>query len=223
MSTPSPLTETDRELAWAYALEALEGEELVEVERRVAEEPAFAREVEAARQSTFLLAASAAPVEPSDDAKARFEAALAYNGPFAPLADALARLADLSRGAMEKLLEHIPDLSRWEDGPGEGVRIFHLDGGPITAGAVVGFVKIPAGGFFPEHTHTGDETVVIMQGTLIDTFDGSRAHVGDRVVRKSGSTHVVHAGDDEDLIFLVVVYNGVYVGDDFIGPNDPRL
>lgn len=225
MSTPSnpALTEADRELAWAYALDALEGQELADAEARIATDAVFALEVKTARDSAFLLAASAPPVEPSDAAKARLDAALAYGGPFAPLTDALARLADLGRGAMEKLLQAIPDVSQWEAGPGEGIRIFHLDGGPATAGAVVGFVKIPAGGFFPEHTHSGEETVIVMQGTLIDSFDGSRAQAGDRVVRTHGSTHVVHAGDDEDLIFLVVVFNGVYVGEDFIGPNDPRL
>ena len=221
MSTP--LTDADRELAWAFALEALDEQERQDAEQRMAADAAFAAEVDAARADAALIALGAAPVAPSEAAAARLEAELAYEGPFASLVSSLARLADLGREKMESLVEGVAQAAGWEDGPGDGIRIFHLDGGPATAGAVVGFVKIPAGGHFPEHTHGGRETVIIMQGTLIDSLDGSSAGPGDVVVREAGSTHTTSAGPDEDCIYLVVVFEGVTVGGQFIGPGDPEL
>jgi RNA polymerase sigma-70 factor (ECF subfamily) len=219
----TPLADADRELAWAYALDALDDAEHQAAEARLASDEAFAAEVEAARADAALLAFSADPVTPSAAARERLAAELAYDGPFASLVSSLARLADLGRETMQTLVQGIAEAAGWEDGPGEGIRIFHLDGGPATAGAVVGFVKIPAGGFFPEHTHGGRETVIVMQGRLIDSLDGSRAGPGDVVVREAGSTHTTSAGDEEDCIYLVVVFEGVTVGDQFIGPGDPQL
>lgn len=216
------LSDADRELAWALALDALTGDEHDQAEARLETDAAFAAEVDAARADAAVLALGADLVEPSADAKARFEQELAYDGPFASLVSSLARLADLGREKMEALVRGVADVAGWEDGPGDGVRIFHLAGGPATAGAVVGFVKIPAGGHFPEHTHGGHETVIIMQGTLLDSLDGSRAGPGDVVVREAGTTHTTTA-DDQDCIYLVVVFEGVQVGDEFIGPDDPAL
>ncbi len=221
MSTP--LTDADRELAWAYALDALDDEERAAAMTRMTHDVAFAAEVDAARDDVALIAMTSPPLAPSNAAQARFDEELAYEGPFATLVSSLARLADLGRKKMEALVAGVADAAGWEEGPGDGIRIFHVDGGPATAGAVVGFVKIPAGGHFPEHTHSGRETVLIMQGTLIDSLDGTAAGPGDVVVREAGSTHTTSAGDDEDCIYLVVVFEGVTVGGQFIGPGDPEL
>ena len=221
MSTP--LSDADRELAWAYALGALDDAERDDAQARVATSAAFAAEVEAAQVDLELIALTATPVDPSEAARARFTQELAYDGPFASLVSSLARLADVGRDKMQELARAVADSAGWEDGPGKGVRIFHLEGGPATAGAVVGFVKVPAGGEFPEHTHSGEEKVLIMQGTLFDSFDGSVAVPGDIVVRPAESTHTTTAGDAEDCIYLVVVFDGVTVDGEHLGPGDPRL
>ncbi len=179
-------------------------------------------EVDAFSAELVAFAELAGEVAPSATARERVTEALARPGRWFSFVGALARLADIADGAMQSLVAALDDLSRWEPGPADGITIFHVDGGPTTAGAVVGFVKIPAGGSFPEHTHQGRETVLIIQGTQRDS-DGSTATVGDVVVREPHSTHTIFAGPDEDLIFLVVVHGGVMVGDDLIGPDDPRI
>lgn len=218
---PPPIDDV-AERAWLFAVGALAPDEEAAAREELARSPAFAAQVRAAEEELVLVGLSAEPVAPSTGARARLQAALADESPFAPLVSALARFVDLAEAHMRELVGALGDLARWEPGPGEGVQIFHLDGGPATAGAVVGFVRIPAGAVFPEHTHVGRERVLVMQGTLLDE-DGSAARPGDVVEQPAGSTHFVRASDDEDVLLLVVVDGGVDVDGERIGPGDPRL
>ena len=68
MSTP--LSDADRELAWAYALGALDDAERDDAQARVATSAAFAAEVEAAQVDLELIALTATPVDPSEAARA---------------------------------------------------------------------------------------------------------------------------------------------------------
>jgi predicted ChrR family anti-sigma factor len=169
-------------------------------------------------------ALAAEPVAPSSAARARFDAAIADAGAFAPLVSALARMADLADDAMRKLVGTLDDAAAWVVGPADGIHVVHVDGGPRTAGCIVGFVRIAKGTAFPHHAHLGHEAVMILQGELHDDADGSVARAGDLVEREAGTAHAVRAGDDLDVIYLVNVQEGIELeGGDVIGPADPRI
>jgi anti-sigma factor ChrR (cupin superfamily) len=205
-----------------YVLGELSPEKMAAFEEHVAQCATCQMEVDAAGEEMAAFAYLAEPVLPSQGARQKLLDAIEHESPYANLVSALASLGDLSLGAMRDYVDTLTDSSAWLPGPADGITIVHVDGGPKTQGAVVGFVKIKAGGEFPEHTHCGEETVIVLQGTLIDS-DGSKTLSGEVNVMATESTHTVFAGPDEDVIYFVVVFEGVDVGDDHIGPDDTRI
>ena len=209
--------------AWAYILEALPPEQMHAIKSESAENPSVRRALDEACADLALLSEQSVPrVEPSDAAKAAFADALAFESPFASMLQGLSRLADLPAKAMKALLTQIEDLSQWEPGPCEGVTIFHVDGGPQTQGAVVGFVKIPPGCAFDEHHHEGAETSYMLQGTLTCSL-GHVVSAGEVLFREAGTTHTIFNHGDDEVIFFVVVHHGVTLNGMLIGPGDPAL
>ena len=96
-----------------------------------------------------------------------------------------------------------------------------LPGGPACAAADVGFVRVAAGTTFPLHRHLGDEHVLVLQGTYVDS-DGSHYRPGDLAFKPEGSSHEFTAGPDQDLIY-VTVFHGVEVpGIDLTGVFPPH-
>jgi predicted ChrR family anti-sigma factor len=215
------MTHLDNDLT-EFVLGQMEPEAQTQAEAHVAGCADCQKRVDAATEELAALALLAEPEAPSPAARDRLMEAIAFENPFAPLVSALARLGDLAEEAMRSYVKSLVDPASWLPGPAEGISIVHVDGGPSTAGAVVGFVRIAAGGEFPEHTHCGLETVIVVQGKLIDS-GGGEAMPGDVVTMPADSTHTVYAGPDEDVIYFVVVFEGVNVGDDFIGPSDTRI
>jgi len=105
--------------------------------------------------------------------------------------------------------------------PGPNVSLVHLLGGPATAGADVGFVRVDAGTTFPPHRHLGEEHVLVLQGSYQDS-DGSSARAGDLVHMPAGSAHTFTAGPDTDLIYAVVVHGVEIEGIDPEAIRPPR-
>jgi putative transcriptional regulator len=162
------------------------------------------------------------PVAPSSGLKASILRDLTPAGRFRCFVDKTAELIDVASERARELLAGIDDAARWEPGPVPAVSLFHIDGGPKTADAIVGFVKIEPGEAFPEHAHHGTETVYVLQGGLQDS-GGEQFRPGDVCVMEEGTEHHLVAEDGPPLIFLVVVETGVSIGDHFIGPDDPDL
>lgn len=121
----------------------------------------------------------------------------------APFADRVARLADVAIDRARALLAEIAEAARWEM-MAPGIELMHLVGGPATAHADVGFVRVAAGRRFPRHTHLGPETVLVLTGGYRDE-DGRVVRAGETVSAPGGTDHYFTAVEGEPLLYLVVV------------------
>jgi anti-sigma factor ChrR (cupin superfamily) len=206
-----------------FVLGDLPAAELAELESHVAGCAACAAEVAEAGEDLASLAVTTEPVAPSGDVLARLDGSLSsFADRFAHMLDRVSELADMAQEKMRELLTTLDEATTWLPGPGDGISVAHVDGGPATAGAICGYVRIAAGDSFPVHKHLGHEKVLVVQGGFRDT-DGSEHHTGDLVERAAGTSHGLTALDGPDLIYLVVVVDGVDIDDDVIGPDDPRI
>lgn len=124
---------------------------------------------------------------------------------YAPFLHRLAALTGLSAAEARAILRRISDP--WEQSPWAGCELIHLQGGPATAGADTGLVRLQPGCRFPLHRHPA-EHVLILQGALQEAADGA----GGGAIRKAGDqfslsgAHTFTALPGEPLIYAVVVY-----------------
>jgi hypothetical protein len=127
---------------------------------------------------------------------------------FAPFFDELGRLFDLGVDAVMRVLDRAADESQWEPGPHPSIRIFHLAGGPLTAGADTGFVSMPAGFEFPLHRHSAAERVLILEGGYKDA-DGRVYRAGDVHEMAADTEHAFSALPDGPLVFALVLHGPI--------------
>lgn len=210
--------------AFELVLGVLPDDEAVELSAHVEGCEACAAEVaRAADEAAMLAVAEAPPLAPSPEVKARLDRSLAsFTERLAEYLEPLAKMADLARDAMADILRGMDDAATWLPGPGPGLTVAHVPNGPATANAISGFVRIPAGGSFPTHTHQGKEVVLVVQGSYEDS-DGRVYKTGDVSVREPGTTHSLTALPGPDLIYLAVVDEGIDIDGDFIDSEDERF
>lgn len=105
----------------------------------------------------------------------------------------------LERALSLRLLEKIERGDAWLPGPADGIEVFPVRT-PIE-GALTLVVRAKPGAVFPRHAHTGDEWTLLMQGGL--ESDGLAYWRGDRLVKRTGSTHEPVALQGPDCICAV--------------------
>lgn len=135
----------------------------------------------------------------------------------------VARLLDVDEGRARELLDGIDRSESWVAGPLPDVSLYHLEGGPQVADAITGFVRLPQNAIFPEHRHLGDEAVLVVQGSFVDGVSGAIHRPGDVVHMPAGSAHDFRARPGPALVYLVVVRDGVQIGDVIMRADDPRM
>lgn len=133
----------------------------------------------------------------------------------------LAEAMKLPLDAAERLLATVDEDDGWEDSGLPGVRLLHFEGGPGTEDAITGFVRIEVGGTFPHHEHVGQETVIVLQGTCVDSH-GTTYQRGQRIDQAPGTAHAITVTSDIPLLYLAVVQVGLRMDGEFLGPDDPR-
>lgn len=144
-------------------------------------------------------------------------------GRFDRFARVVAELLDVSEARATELLDGIAREDVWVGSPIPDVRLYHLEGGPKVAGAITGFVRMPQGAVFPEHKHLGDEAVLVVQGSFEDGVSGRVYRAGDVVRMGAGSSHDFRARPGPALVYLVVLAEGLQIGDAVFGPDDPAM
>lgn len=170
-------------------------------------------EAEEAYHLTMSAGAAATPPPPA--LRERLVASVAATNRFARFVDRVAELIQLSKDRAASLLAAIDDTTSWEDAPWAGVRLFHLPHDPQLADAVVGFVRMPGGTRFPHHRHLGEETTLVLQGTVRDE-SGAINRPGDEIPNTEDTAHWFEALPGPDYIYLVVVKTGVDFGDGLV-------
>jgi len=143
--------------------------------------------------------------------RARLLDAVASGGRLWRFDEKVAALLDITREAARQLLDLLDTTAIWEH-PMPGVSIYWVTGGPRVEGALCGFLRISPGMRFPEHEHLGDETVLVLQGGMLDPDTGTVVRPGEYDQRKIGTSHVVAVPEGGvDLLMLAVVFDGLSV------------
>lgn len=169
---------------------------------------------EEAERVVAALALGVAPVAPPAEGLDRLLAAVANS--WVQMLDAFARLVDLPRDHAERLLNRAERGLDWGPGPLPGMGLVHLAGGPATAGADVGIVRLPPDFAFPPHSHLGPESVLILEGDYVDSA-GYVLAGGQEESREPGTPHAFRAGP-KGVVFAVVLREGIEVPDPHGGP-----
>ncbi len=169
------------------------------------------------------LSVSMTGVRPSANLRARILEAATGEGRFERFAAAAAELLDLPVAGAQQLLDRLGDASNWSPGLIPSMTLYHVQGGPRVKGAVTGFVRITSGSGFPDHEHLGDEEVLIIQGSCVDSTDGKVFAPGDRVAMARGSIHSFEVRPGPDFVYLAVVFRGIRLGEQELLADDPRL
>ena len=203
-------------------LEAFTPAEQAAVSEHVRSCARCSREYNAAADALAAVALEVPPVAPPPELKERVLGTAARVGRFDRFAEEAARIADLGVDEMRALLARIDDAASWTKTPFDGMDVFHLDGGPKTANAIVGFIRIAPNTSFPEHGHEGDETVLVMQGACQED-NGRISRRGEIMPMGPGSSHSLLALPGPPFIFLAVAQKGITLDGEHVGPGDPRL
>ncbi|MCC6523859.1 MAG: cupin domain-containing protein [Polyangiaceae bacterium] len=185
----------------------------------------FLREtMEAGMQPNELgaIAASLPPLSPSRGLRGRLMQSTA-SGRLARFAVRVAALLDLGAAEAAALLDAVDRPSSWGPGPGPGIALFHVAGGPAVRGAIAGFVRIERGQAFPSHRHLGPEAVLVVQGAFRDEASGAVVRAGDVARMPAGSEHALAVVPGPALVYLAVVADGVDIGGLVLRPDDGRL
>lgn len=179
-------------------------------------------EDDAALEPLSKIAQEVPRVAPSTALRDRILASTEKSHRFDDLEARVAELLDVTPAAAGALLRGIDGPpGAWDGGPRSGVALLHLDGGPSVKDAVTGFVRVEVGAEFPEHSHVGDEVVLVLQGAFEDS-DGTVFRAGDEAWMPAGSTHRFRSLGPARLVGLAIVHGGVIVDGQTIGPGDPR-
>lgn len=171
---------------------------------------AFLAEVRALDDALDVLEDVPGELTPPPGLRDAILAAASPVGRFERFADRLAAMLDVTRERAVSLLDAIPDLP-WQPAHLPGSATCWVDGGPATDGAIRGFVRYPAATPFPEHRHLGRETVLFLSGGATMS-DGAECRPGDVHVMPAGSRHSFETHPGPDLLYFVVVFDGVDMG-----------
>jgi quercetin dioxygenase-like cupin family protein len=151
---------------------------------------------------------------PDNETRSRLLATVGQGGRLHRFSAEVARLLDITEARARELLDGVDDKQSWEASALTGVTLFHVQGGPKTEGAITGFVRVETDGCFPMHTHSGPETVLIVQGRCRDSRDGAILRPGDiGTISPDEGAHEVLALPGPPLVYLAVVFTGIAVGD----------
>ncbi len=171
-------------------------------------EGAVAREFE---RVTLAMALALPPETPAPASRGRLLVS-ATAGPmrYAPFFDRLARMFDLGRDAVVRVLERAASESEWEPGPHPSLRVLHFPGGPSVAKADTGLVRMPADFAWPLHRHGGIERVLILEGAYTEV--GGRVYrAGDIHEMGPGSEHAFTVAPGAPLLFAIVLFGGFHI------------
>lgn len=209
----------DHTLLSAYALGDLNEDEALEVERALRAQPELAAALRQIQDDlTGWAADTLDAVAPPPSARDRLLRALpappddadtvAQGRPVFAHLDAAAALIGISLERAEQALEPVLDVRQWMP-MGPGVRIKHLFG--IHDKAYVSLMHIEPGHVFPEHTHLGDEHILVLEGGFVDS-NGRTVWAGERLDNTPGSHHHLTGVEGRPCIALVVLYKGFVTG-----------
>ncbi len=186
----------------------------------------FLREVAesgvSAEDAMDALASSLEPAPVPDALRARILASTRTEGRFASFAAQVAEIVDVAVDTAKELLLGIDEDESWGPAAVPAMKLYNFEGGPAVANAIAGFVRMPVGSVFPHHSHIGEETLLVLQGSFRES-NGDVVGPGEVKVSGTDVEHSFEVLEGPELIYLVVVHDGIRIGDETFGPDDPRM
>ena len=143
-------------------------------------------------------------------------------GPYDHHVGQVAQMLGVDRQTAQTMVDGIADPAKWEKGLFPGVIQYHLESA-AELDAITGFVRIEAGTHFPDHEHLGAEHVLVLEGSAVDTESGRTFRAGDLIQMGPHTHHGFTVSDEGSLLYLVVIFGGLRIGDLELRPGDPRI
>lgn len=151
-------------------------------------------------------------VTPPTSLRSQLLADISKIAPYSLYHDKMAEILLGSKDALQSELAAMPHPKTWVDGPIPRCRLFPCVANAAPRDAIRTLVLMESGSHFPEHEHLGDETVLILQGSLLQD-DGKVSRPGEILHMAKGTSHAFDVPEGLDLIYLAVVDQGIQIGD----------
>jgi len=211
-----------RELLPLYALGILEADEQSAVERAVAGDAALAAELTSYQRATEAITdaigTAVQPVAPPREVKQRLLASVG-GGRFEAFSDRMARMFEVTLDRARELLGLIERPASWVPQVVPEISFVDFVGGPATANADCGFVRLAPGAVFPPHRHLGEEVTMILSGRVHDPVNDRTIGPGEDYIRPAGTTHYLMCIGDEDCIYASRANDGIEIGGARVHPT----
>lgn len=124
---------------------------------------------------------------------------------YAPFTRALSQLYDLPREQVRALLARAADPRAWKQSGLPGIKKLGVDAGEACRGAQTYLVTFAARVTFPEHTHDGLETVLLLAGSYSE-HGGKVYGTGDIHLMEPGTAHSFTIAKDEDCVAATLLH-----------------
>jgi len=141
--------------------------------------------------AALVSVAASDAAEPPSALRARLLASRARPGRYGVFVDRLARLFDLPLPDVEALLTRIESEDAWAPFLVPGTSMIPVDAGPKRTGAIATLVRLQPGAPFPEHTHRGVETMVVVDGGFVEPTTKVEVWRGEEITRNDGTEHSI--------------------------------
>jgi hypothetical protein len=151
-------------------------------------------------------------VTPATALRSRLLADISKIAPYSLYHDEMAKILLGSKDALQEELTAMPHPRSWVDGPIPRCRLFPCVAAAAPRDAIRTLVLMESGSHFPKHEHLGDETVLVLQGSLLHS-DGKVSRPGEILHMAKGTSHAFDVPEGLDLIYLAVVDRGIQIGD----------
>ncbi|MBX3226999.1 MAG: cupin domain-containing protein [Labilithrix sp.] len=139
----------------------------------------------------LVSAAASEPAEATVSLRDRLLASRTRKGRYGLFVDRVARLFDLPVPETEALLARIESDEAWGPFLVPGTAIIPVVAGPRRAGAIATMVRVAPGVTFPEHTHRGVETMVVVDGGFVEAGSPVETWRGEEITRDDGTSHAL--------------------------------
>jgi putative transcriptional regulator len=190
-----------------YVLGALPQDQRRRMEDAVKDSAELRQMVDEAKETLAAVAAHAlTPVTPRPDLRARMLSGLDSGDRFRLFFAELSQLLALPVAAVRTLLAKVDDPSGWKK-IFAGISMFEFNPGAGALGTQANILRLRPGVTFPRHQHLGAELGFVLEGAGHDE-DGQIYGPGAAIPHQEGTSHTFHAGQNRDLV-LVVLHNGV--------------
>lgn len=175
-------------------------------------QPEFLEDREFTEEEFDRLLTSVEAISMKGSGLARLLEAATFEGRLERYSEQLSSMLDVSESKALELLSGVDNHLQWQAEPGlTGMDAVWVEGGPAVRNCIRGFVRLKASHSFPEHAHLGQETTLVLQGRL-KLDDGRVFGPGDVYVAEADAVHSLEALEGPDLLYFVVVHQGIRIG-----------